>query len=204
MKVSGVAETVTVTTGDAASSRRRARPSATTLNQTTIEIDADSRPQVRGSADAHARRQRRAGAGRRRDHVRRPARRLQQHQPRRRRLQQRLLRRAGRRPARRDRHHARGGQGVPGDRQRRAGRVRPHRRRRRQRHHQVGHQRDARQPVPLPAAGRADRRSVRRDEARGVPPRAVRRHARRPDQARTRRSTFSRSRASPATSSGRT
>ena len=30
--------------------------------------------------------------------------------------------------------------------------VRPHRRRRRQRHHQVGHQRVARQPVPLPAA----------------------------------------------------
>ncbi len=61
-------------------------------------------------------RQRRAGAGRRRDHLRRPARRLQQHQPRRRRLQQRLLRRADGRPARRHRHHARRGEGVPGRR----------------------------------------------------------------------------------------
>ena len=49
----------------------------------------------------------------------RPARRLQQHQPRRRRLQQRLLRRAGGRPARGHRHHARSGQGVPGRRDRR-------------------------------------------------------------------------------------
>ena len=152
MKVSGVAETVTVT---AAAGRGDAdgRPPARS-NQTTIEIDADSRPQVRGSADAHARRQHRAGAGRRRDHLRRTARHLQQHQPRRRRLQQRLLRRAGRRPARGHRHHARSGQGVPGHRDRRAGRVRPHRRRRGQRHHQVGHEPDARQPVLLPAARR--------------------------------------------------
>ena len=64
--------------------------------------DPDPRPQVRGPADAHARRQRRPGARRRRDLVCRPARHLQQHQPRRRRLQQRVLRRAGRRPARVD------------------------------------------------------------------------------------------------------
>ncbi len=63
---------------------------------------AGARQEVRRPADPDARRLRRAGAGRRRDQLRRPARRLQQHQPRRRRLQQRLLRRAGRRPARRD------------------------------------------------------------------------------------------------------
>ena len=102
--------------------------------------DSDPRPQVRRPADADAGRQRRAGPRRRRDQLRRPARHLQQHQPRRRRLQQRLLRRAGRRTARVDRHHARRGQGVPGDRERRPGRIRPHRRRRRQRHHQVRHE----------------------------------------------------------------
>ena len=113
MKVSGIAETVTVTHAgadgrhDAHRRRHHARPDHD-------RDHADPRPQVRGSADAHARRQRRPGTGRRRDHVLRPARRLQQHQPRRRRLQQRLLRRAGGRPARGDRHHARRGQGVPG------------------------------------------------------------------------------------------
>ena len=40
----------------------------------------------------------------------------------------------------------------------------------------------ARQPVPLPAAGRADRRPLGRHHARGLPPRAVRRHDRRADQ----------------------
>ena len=62
------------------------------------------------------------------------------------------------------------------------GGVRPHGRRRGERHHQVRHQPDARQPVPLPAARGADRRALRRQLARGFSSRAVRRHARRPDQ----------------------
>ena len=79
-------------------------------------------------------------------------------------------------------HHARGDQGVPGDRHRRAGGVRPHRGRRRQRHHEVGHEHGARQPVPLPAARGADRRAVGRHEPRRLPSRAVGRHVRRADQ----------------------
>ena len=144
--------------------------------------DPDSRPQVRGPADAHARRQRRPGPRRRRDLVCRPARRLQQHQSRRRRLQQRVLRRAGRRAARVDRHHARCHQGVPGHRQRRACRIRPHGRRCRQRHHQVGHELDAGERLLLPAPGGTHRRPLRRLEARRLPPRAVRRHDWRADQ----------------------
>ena len=122
--------------------------------------DPDSRTQVRGPADAHARRQRRPGPRRRRDLVCRPARRLQQHQPRRRRLQQRVLRRAGRRTARVDRHHARCHQGVPGDRQRRACRIRPHGRWRRQRHHQVGHELDEGKRLLLPAPRGTHRRPL--------------------------------------------
>ena len=104
-------------------------------------IDADSRSQVRGSADAHAGRQRRAGARWRRNHLCRSARCVQQHQPGRRRLQQRVLRRAGGRTARRHRHHARSGQGIPGHRQRCARGVRPDRRWRGECDHQVRHER---------------------------------------------------------------
>ncbi len=57
--------------------------------------------------------------------------------------------------------------------------------------------------VLLPAPGRADRRSVRRHEARRVPPRAVRRHASAGRSRRTRRSSSGASKASTATSSGR-
>ena len=89
------------------SSNRRGRPRRRTLERADRREHADPRTQVRGPADAHPRRQHRPGARRRRDHVCRPARHLQQHQPRRRRLQQRVLRRAGRRPAGRGRHHAR-------------------------------------------------------------------------------------------------
>ena len=114
MKVTGVEGEVTITT----------IPTVDTV-KTRVEHDHQRagrqqpprpRPQVRGPADADAERLHRPGAGRRRDQLRRPARRLQQRQPRRRRLQQRLLRRAGRRPARRDRHSARRRQGVSGRR----------------------------------------------------------------------------------------
>ena len=123
---------------------------------------AHPRTQVRRSAHADSRCEHRPGTGWRRDHVCRAARHLQQHQPRRRRLQQRVLRRAGRRPARRDRHHARSGQGVPGHRDRRAGGVRPDRGRGRQRHHQVGDEHAARQPLLLSARRVADRRALGR------------------------------------------
>ena len=139
MKVSGIAETVTVSTESPVVETSRTA-SSSTLDREDHRDDADSRAQVRGSADAHAGCEHRAGARRRRDYVRRAARRVQQHQPRRRRLHKRLLRRAGRRAARGHRHHARGRQGVPGHRDRRQRRVRPHRGRRRQRDHQVGHQ----------------------------------------------------------------
>ena len=144
MKLSSIAETVTVTTQAAGRSRRRARPRRRTLDETTIATTPilgrkfeDLLTLTPGVSIVQ---------GPDGDEITflRPARRLQQHQPRRRRLQQRLLRRAGRRPARGDRHHARRGEGVPGDRDRRQRRVRPHRRRRRQRHHQVGHQPGAR------------------------------------------------------------
>ena len=166
--------------------------------------DPDSRAQVRGSADAHAGRGDRAGRRRRRDQLRRSARHLQQHQPGRRRLQQRVLRRAGRRTARVDRHHARRDQGVPGDRDRRAGRVRPHRRRRRQRRHQVRHQCRQGQPLLLPAHGSADRaicRTGRSSKASIASSTAARSAAR---SRRTRRSSFWRWKGSTATSSGRT
>ena len=175
LAVGNVTETVTVSGTPVVETTRAAV--ATTLNRDDDRDHADPRAQVRRSADADAGRERRAGARRRRDHVCRPARRVQQHQPRRRRLQQRILRRAGRRAARADRHHARRGEGVPGDRQRRASRVRPHRRRRRQRHHEVGHQRAPRLGVPLPAARGADERPVGRHDAGKFPSRAVRRHA---------------------------
>ena len=153
--------------GDGGGSRRRddARGGGEHAQSDDRRADADPRAQVRGSPHADTWRQRGAGSRRRRDHVCRPARRVQQHQPGRRRLQQRLLRRTGRRPARRDRHHARSGQGVPGDRQRRAGGVWPHGRRRGERHHEVGHQRPPRQPLPLPAPGGAHGRPVRRHDS---------------------------------------
>ena len=153
MKVSGIAETVTVTTQAPAIERTRTA-SATTLDETTIGTTPilgrkfeDLLTLTPGVSIVQ---------GPDGDEItfRRPARRLQQHQPRRRRLQQRLLRRAGRRPARGDRHHARRGQGVPGDRDRRQRRVRPHRRRRRQRHHQVGHQPGQRQRCFTTSASR--------------------------------------------------
>ena len=124
-------------------------------------IAAHPRPEVRGSAHPDARREHRPGTRWRRNHVCRTAWDLQQHQPRRRRLQQRLLRRAGRRSARGDRHHARRGQGVSGDRHRRARRVRPHGRRRRQRDHEIGHEPAARHALLLPAARSSDRASCR-------------------------------------------
>ncbi len=62
----------------------------------------DPGPEVRGLPDVDAGRERRPGAGRRRDLLCRTARRLQQRESRRRRLQQRLFRRAGRRTARPD------------------------------------------------------------------------------------------------------
>ena len=124
------------------------------------------------------------GTRRRRDHVRRPARHLQQHQPRWRRLQQRVLRRAGGRPARGHRHHAGGGQGVPGDRERGAGRVRPHGRRRGQRHHEVGHEHPHGslfhfQRLEALTAELSDGTTLD-----GLPSRAVRRHHGRSAQAR--------------------
>ena len=128
MKVSGVNETITVSavqTVDTASAQ-----TSTTINERAVgnlpvlgrkfEDLLTLTPNVSS----------RAGAGRRRDKLRRTARRLQQRQPRRRRLQQRLLRRAGRRPARRHRHPARRRQGVSGHRHGRVRRVRPHGRRR--------------------------------------------------------------------------
>ena len=181
MKVSGVSETVTVTTATAGD-RNVPDRGCDDAESDDDRDDPDSRTEVRRSADPHAGRRHRPGCRRRRDQLCRSARHLQQHQPRRRRLQQRVLRRAGRRTARIDRHHARRDQGVSGDRDRRAGRVRTDRRRRGQRHHQVRHQRAQGQPVLLSADGGADRRSVRRIEARRVSPRAVRRHARRSDQ----------------------
>ena len=181
MKVSGVSETVTVTTATAVIETSRTA-AATTLNQTTIETIPilgrkfeDLLTLTPGVAIVQ-------GADGDEISFAGSARHLQQHQPGRRRLQQRVLRRAGGRTARIDRHHARRDQGVPGDRDRRAGRVRADRRRRGQRHHQVRHQRAQGQPLLLSADGRADRRSVRRDEARIVSPRAVRRHDRRSDQ----------------------
>ena len=60
------------------------------------------------------------------------------------------------------------------------------------------------QPVPLPAARGADLEHVGRQAAHGLPPRAVRRHGRRTAASRTRRSTSSRSRASARTCCGRT
>ena len=62
------------------------------------------------------------------------------------------------------------------------GRVRPHRRRRGERDHQVGHQRGARLAVLLPAPRGAHVEHIGRQAARRLPPRAVRRHARRPDR----------------------
>ena len=180
MKVSGVNETITVSavqTVDTASTQ-----ASTTINERSVAQPPRPRPQVRRPADADAGRLHHAGAGRRRDQLRRPARRLQQHQPRRRRLQQRLLRRAGRRPARRHRHPARRRQGVSGHRHRRDRRVRAHRGRRRQRHHQVGHQRVPRLALPLPAARSPDRQHLRRQAPDRLSPRAVRRQRRRADQ----------------------
>ena len=60
---------------------------------------AQQRPQLPRLHEAHARRQHRAGAGRRRDHDQRPEGHLQQRLGGRRRLQQPVLRRAARRPA---------------------------------------------------------------------------------------------------------
>ena len=203
MKVSGVAETVTVRTSPRVIESTRTS-AATTLDERDGGDAADPRPQVRGSAHADARRQHRPGAGWRRDHFRRPARHLQQHQPRRRRLQQRLLRRTGRRAARRDRHHARRGQGIPGHRDRRAGRVRPHRRRRRQRDHQVGHEHAARLAVLLPAArsrSPASSRTAPTSMDSTASSSAARSAVR---SRRTRRSSSARSRGSPATSRVRT
>ena len=99
MRVSGISETVTVTTeAPVVDTTQTASREHTERNHD--RVNADPRTQVRGSADAHPGGQRRAGPRRRRNHVLRPARRVQQHQPRRRRLHQRLLRRAGGRPAR--------------------------------------------------------------------------------------------------------
>ena len=141
MRVSGVAETVTVTRS--AGCRHDAQRPASTLDETTIATTPilgrkfeDLLTLTPGVSVVQ-------GPDGDEINFSGPARRLQQHQPRRRRLQQRLLRRAGRRPARRHRHHARSGEGVPGRRHRRQRRVRPHGRRRRQRHHQVGHEPDA-------------------------------------------------------------
>ena len=162
---------------------------------------ADSRTQVRRSADADAGREHRAGARRRRDHVRRPAGHVQQLQPRRRRLQQRLLRRAGRRPARGHRHHPGRREGIPGDRERRARRVRPDGGRRGQRHHEVGHEQRARQRLPFPAARGADRRPVGRQPARRT---FIASNSAGPSVDRssgTRHSSSAPSRGSPATSS---
>jgi hypothetical protein len=149
LKVAGVAETVTVRTspGVVESTRTSA---ATTLNERTVETLP-----ILG---------RKFEDRRRRDYVRGPARHLQQHQPRRRRLQQRVLRGTGGRAARGHRHHAGRGQGIPGHRDRRASRVRPHRRRRRQRDHQVGHQPAARLAVLFPAARGAHRRALGRHQ----------------------------------------
>ena len=108
MKVSGVAETVTVS-GRPPIVTPRGRPRRARSNQTAVESTPILGRKFEDLLTLTPGRQRRPGAGRRRDHVRRAARHLQQHQPRRRRLQQRLLRRAGRRPARRGRHHAGGG-----------------------------------------------------------------------------------------------
>ena len=102
-----------------------------------------------------------------------------------------------------NRHHARRGQGVPGDCERRARGVRPHRGRRRERHHEVRWQRPQRLGVLFPAVRGADGRFVGRHEARGLSSRAVRRHDRRSDPAGQGVLSSPHSRASPATSSGR-
>ncbi|PYR96315.1 MAG: hypothetical protein DMG12_26590 [Acidobacteria bacterium] len=107
--------------------------------------------------------------------------RLQQHLRRWWRLQQRILRRASRRPARRRGHQYGSREGVPGCGHRRQCGVRPHGRRRGQRHHQIRHKRRARQPVSLPAAGSSDCQYFGRQTASGFPPRAVRRKHRRTD-----------------------
>ncbi len=183
MKVSGVAETVTVTTGTRVIENVANRGGDDTESDDDRD-DSDLGTQVRGSAHADAWRQHRAGRRRRRDQLRGSARHFQQHQPRRWRLQQRVLRRAGRWSTCVGGHHTRCGQRISGHRHRCASRIRPHRGRRRQRHHQVRNEHTARQPVPLPTAGSVDRRSVGRYHARQVPPRAVRWHVRRTDQER--------------------
>ena len=164
MRVSGLAETVTVTS-EVAGCRHDAQREGEHPRRNHGLVDADPRPQVRRPPDADAGRERRAGTRRRRDHVCRTARHLQQHQPRRRRLHQRLLRRAGGRTARRDRHHARSRERVPGDRQRRERRVRTHGGRRRQRHHQVRRQRRGGFALLLPASRGPHREHLGRQAA---------------------------------------
>ncbi len=177
MKVSGVAETVTVSTQSSTVEATRTAAAAT-LNEKTIETTPilgrkfeDLLTLTPGVSVS-------AGTRRRRDQLRRPARRVQQHQPRWRRLQQRLLRRADGRAARGHRHHARSGEGVPGRGDRRPGRIRPHRRRRRQRHHQVGHQSSQGQHVLFPAARGADVQGLRWHPADRLSSPAVRWHRR--------------------------
>ena len=144
--------------------------------------DTEPGSKVRRSPHPHPQRRHRPGAGRRLDHLRRAARDLQQHLARRRGLQQRLLRRAGRWPARGHRRHPRCDQGVPGRGHRGERRIRAHRRRRRERDHEVGHERAAWRALLLWTRRIPDRRPLGRNPARGLQPPAVRRHSRRPHQ----------------------
>ena len=135
-------------------------------------------------------RRHRAGPRRRRDQHRRPARHPQQRLGGRRRLQQPVLRRAARRPAAGLHLQPRRGAGLRGRGRRRQRGVRPVRRRVRQHHHQVGHQRVPRLGALLRqvrrALGRLHPHLPGRRHDRLHPrlqPAPVRRHARRADGA---------------------
>ena len=183
MKVSGVAETVTVTHRDAGHRDRRARRRRRRSTSATVETTPILGRKFEDLLTLTPGRQRRPGAGRRRDHVRRPARHLQQHQPRRRRLQQRLLRRAGRRPARR--------RSTSRSTRSRSSRSSPAARPPSSAARPAASSTSSPSPAPTRRTGAlfyfqrlegADRRALGRHQARRLPPRAVRRHHRRADQ----------------------